>query len=413
MCNKKHTDFIGITSQFYFCGIPFRLDSYRKCTYGCIYCYVRTRGGNFTLKNQCFANVPELQRYLDNAFANKPANTVISECLRHRLPLHWGGMSDPFQPCEKRYKISLSILQILNTYNYPLIISTKSDLLISEPYLSLLKKYPNLVVQISLCTSDDSLRQKLEPKAPSVNKRLKTMRILNENGIKTYCRLQPLLLNINSNDKKLIKLLKRAGCKKVIIEHYKAPIDLKKHKEQILNSTIGYNIRSIYNKLGAKQVGREYVLPSEVKTKNLSFIVKCIHDEGMKYCAADNDLQYLGDADCCCGIDDVDGFENWFHHNIALAIRRGYRARSINYSLISKEWIPKRSIRMYLNSKCRNNAENLNKLKSMKDFILHKWNHPFSANSPTEFYNIRLDKKIDKAFNYRFNPENNKYRRPS
>lgn len=400
--------FISLTSQFYFCGVPFRLDSYKKCTYNCVYCYVKTRGGNFKSNKQLVADIQKLQRYLNNAFNHKTPNTAISECLRHRLPLHWGGMSDPFQPCEKKYRISLRILQILDEYGYPLIISTKSVLLISEPYLSLLKKYSNLVVQISLCTSDDSLRQKLEPNAPSVSERLKAVQILNENGIKTFCRLQPLILNINSRDEKLIKLLKRAGCKKVIIEHYKLPVDFKKHKERVVNSAIGYNIRLLYNKLGAKRVGREYILPSEVKLKNLRFIVKSIHDEGMKYCAADNDLQHLGDTECCCGIDDEGGFENWFRHNIALCIRRGYRTGNMDYSLISKEWVPKKSIRMYLNSECRSDVNRVNKLKSIKDFILYKWNQPYSTNSPTEFYNIRLGKKINNGINYHFNSDNNK-----
>lgn len=324
--------------------------------------------------------------------ANK-TDSAILECLQRKMPLHWGGMSDPFQPCERKYRISLKMLHTMNEYNYPLIISTKSNLLTSKPYLSILKNYSSLIVQISLCTSNDMLRQEIEPNAPSVGQRIKTISELSENGVEVCCRLQPFIPGVNSDDKRLVQLLKQAGCKKVIIEHYKHPIDSKGFREKKLNSIIGFNLKKEYKRQGAKRVGREYLLPAEIKLKNLSGIVEYIHDQGMKYCAADNDLQHLGDMDCCCGVDDVKGFENWFRHNIAFAIRKGMGKNEICYSLIEKEWVPRRSIRMYLNSQCRNDIQKSIKLSSMKDFIFHKWNQLYTTNSPTEFYGVNVIEK--------------------
>jgi len=393
MNRRVYRYFISITSQFYFCGVPFRLDSYKTCSFNCLYCYARTRGGNFGFQKQSFADPCKLEKLVRAALIYKKTSNAILECLFRKVPLHWGGMSDPFQPCENKHKISLMILQILKEYNYPIIISTKSDLLIKEPYLSILKKYPNLIVQISLSTSNDSLRKKLEPNVPSVNKRLNIIKTLSLNGIRTYCRIQPLILRVNSNDIKLIKLLRISGCKKVIIEHYKVPIDSQEINERKINSIVGYDLKFEYKKLGAKLIGREYVLPAKTKLENLSNIVNYMKSCKMQYCFADNDLQYLGDSECCCGIDNINGFENWFRHNIALAVHRGYRKGNIEYSLISKEWAPRGSIRMFLNSKCRINTNRLYKLKSMKDFIKHKWNTPNSVNSPTEFYNVAVNKK--------------------
>ena len=57
------------------------------------------------------------------------------------IPLHWGGVSDPFQPAEKKHGVSLACLKVFAETQYPFVVSTKGTRLLSSPeYLRVLAK---------------------------------------------------------------------------------------------------------------------------------------------------------------------------------------------------------------------------------------------------------------------------------
>ena len=91
--------------------MPLRLDVGRSCSGGCKYCYTRSRAGNF-IQNSQFTNPKVVSRYLDNAMDLKAdTGNAIIECLRKRVPLHFGGMSDLFLLPDSYKYITLEILQ--------------------------------------------------------------------------------------------------------------------------------------------------------------------------------------------------------------------------------------------------------------------------------------------------------------
>lgn len=89
--------FISLTSQLPFCGIPFRLDSYSRCQFGCRYCFASARGGAASPEKIAGGNVTALRRKFQRVAKGKPT-TAIEEMLMARIPLHFGGMTDPFIP---------------------------------------------------------------------------------------------------------------------------------------------------------------------------------------------------------------------------------------------------------------------------------------------------------------------------
>ena len=81
------------------------------------------------------------------------------------IPLHWGGMSDPFQPVEKKERRSLEALKVLAETKYPFVVSTKNALIADEPYLELIKQ-SNCVVQFSaVCPKYDKMERGASPYA--------------------------------------------------------------------------------------------------------------------------------------------------------------------------------------------------------------------------------------------------------
>jgi DNA repair photolyase len=110
--------------------------------------------------------------------------------LEKRVPLRIGSMSDSFMWMDRKYKISQELLKILGFYNYPYIIFTRSDLVAEDEYLNLLRK--DLVsVQFSMSGGNEALTRKIEPGAPSIERRLKALSKLSENGYWTTVRLNP------------------------------------------------------------------------------------------------------------------------------------------------------------------------------------------------------------------------------
>ena len=98
-----------------------------------------------------------------NALTNENQDSIISQYIRRKMPVHFGGMSDPFQPIEREFNVTFKVLKYLCSIQYPIIISTKSTLIGHPKYLDVLNSNPNMIVQFSLSTTSDSKSEIAEP----------------------------------------------------------------------------------------------------------------------------------------------------------------------------------------------------------------------------------------------------------
>ncbi len=137
---------MAITSQFYFCGIPFRFDTSPKCKLNCAYCFAMAIGGRKTAPLQ-FANIERIRRKIENSLEGK-ALDISGELLNRKMPIHFGGMSDPFAD-EETTKISVEILRLFAKYDYPVVISTKNTNGKSREDFYELSSLQHLIIQIS------------------------------------------------------------------------------------------------------------------------------------------------------------------------------------------------------------------------------------------------------------------------
>src|SRR3954470_13210646 len=86
-----YTTPLSVTSQFFFCGLPLRLDSYRGCAYQCSFCYARYRGGNAPAANVVSADAATLGRVMERSLRGDSPPGLIGQFLRQRVPIHFGG----------------------------------------------------------------------------------------------------------------------------------------------------------------------------------------------------------------------------------------------------------------------------------------------------------------------------------
>ena len=394
--NRKYSTPLGLTSQFSFCGLPFRMDTYAGCALSCSYCFARLRGGNADTNKIRVANSDQIITKFKNA-NNKPnSNTsVISEFIRNKTPLHLGGMSDPFQPIEEKYETTYKVLEYLCKINYPIVISTKSTLIGKQKYLDLLKTNPNIVVQFSFSTTDDKTSLVVEPYSFKPSEILKTIDLLSKSKIKTTIRWQPYIPQVSESFDEFISRVSSVGARHLGFEHLKLPLEKNNILWKRLISNLDFNILEFYKSEGAISDGRELILPAKYKIKNALEVKSICHRNNLTFGSADNEIQYLSDNDCCCsGVDQFEGFENWNKFQISYAIKKS-KGNLISFDLIEDEWFPKGAVDKHLNSKSRiqNNTMTHN---SVKNYILDRWENLKSPFNPINFLDIEYNGLKDK-----------------
>ena len=331
---EEYSSPFAVNNQIYYCGAPFRLDSYNGCTHMCKYCFVRAaeltsasrkgRGGHLLVANEA-----SVKRALVTALDQGQKRADINiEWLRRRVPIHWGGMSDPFQHCERKYKLSRQWMKYLSWYQYPTIISTKSAMLAEPEYLVLLKE-GKYVVQITLLNDDDNFIKALEPGAPLASERLKALEVLANAGIFTVVRIQPVIPNskIEWELPQFIERLAKIGVKHITAESYKVPVRNPVGVKKIWD--ICPEAWKAYQYNDAKVEGFEWLMPTWRKWQYAKVAIEACHANGITYGAADNDLRDMGDGICCCiGSNVPPGFENLWRYQASqaaeIAKQKGY-----------------------------------------------------------------------------------------
>lgn len=176
------------------CLYAFEIDTYgRGCIHDCVYCYAKaelTVHGYWNNPIPVPVDINEIRKTFYNAFETDKKGKW-KDLLEKKIPLRIGSMSDSFMWSDQKYKITQELLKILKYYEYPHIIFTRSDLVAHDEYMKLID--PKLAaVQFSMSSTNDELIKKIEPGAPSAKRRLKALQALNENGVWTTVRINPL-----------------------------------------------------------------------------------------------------------------------------------------------------------------------------------------------------------------------------
>lgn len=394
---------LSFKSIFYFCSLPLRLDSYKGCFFNCLYCFsqsLNNRKDIFFNHKPLPANPDKFQNLLESLETRDHQYGVVRSCLKRRVPIHFGSVSDPFQHSEIKFRISYKFLQILKRFNYPTVISTKGTLISTDEYLDLLKQFP-VVVQNSFSTFNTSLATEIEPYAPLPIERLKSLELLAKGGIWTSARIQPFLYPLEKVKDIDFKSLSNAGIKHVVLEHLRIPTNSSIRSRNKLFQSLGMNMLQAYEDIGIKYSRVNYELISKVKLENILEAKEIANQYGLTFGSADNDFHHISDSPCCCGLPQNDDFLNYYKGNIGYSLYQSMRSNSINFDNIDDEWQPSGSISEFINSDGRRKS-----VKTTTDFLKMKINDPISANSPSSFGGISFDNEkgyiIDKELRTKF-----------
>ncbi|WP_027340135.1 SPL family radical SAM protein [Halonatronum saccharophilum] len=170
----------------------YRFSPYRGCQHGCRYCDGRAEKyyveGDFEKDIVVRKNIPQLVEEELSSIREKGIISISS------------GVSDPYHPLEEEERIVERTLQVIEKYNLPISIMTKSSLILRDiDILERINKKSGVTVMVSLTFLDESLASFFEPRANSVEERLTVIKKFKERGIGVGVLAMPFIPYISDS----------------------------------------------------------------------------------------------------------------------------------------------------------------------------------------------------------------------
>ncbi len=237
-------------------GFEASINPYRGCEHGCIYCYARpfheylgfSSGLDFETKIMVKENAPVLLREELSSPKWRPQVIAIS------------GVTDCYQPVERRLKLTRACLQVLAEFRNPVGIVTKNFLVTRDiDVLSELARHNAAAVFISLTTLDTGLRKLMEPRTSPPAARLAAIAALSKAGIPVGVLLAPMIPGLTDHEiPALIEAAAEAGAKSAGYVMLRLPYAVAPLFEQWLATHFPERKDKVLNRLRAVRDGKLY-----------------------------------------------------------------------------------------------------------------------------------------------------------
>jgi len=281
-----------------YCYSILRVDPYQTCMHRCVYCFGRWYRVESSPSSFGFDVVRGFRRVL--GFLDRRGLKTI--------PFRLSTLVDPFQPLELEFKFSKRIMGLCLDYDVPLIINTKSTLLLDRDLFNVLMALNDrglVVVQISLSTINGGIAKVLEPNVPSPLERFDMAEKLSREGVPVIVRLQPLIPGISDYEaEKIVEHCRNACVKQIIVEVLRDEVgNLKVYED------LAYD-KSMYEDLNLwSSYSPSIEVPSKVVRPNLQWRVK-VYSEikglcdryGIEFSTCKEGLYNHHTAKNCCGM---------------------------------------------------------------------------------------------------------------
>lgn len=261
------------------CHYPTRLDTYGcGCQHDCKYCYAKSLLDFRKLWNAAQPSVVNIQK----------VHRVIKRNLKEGDIIRLGGMTDCFQPIERKQRATYRTIEELNRQRIGYLIVTKSEIVADDDYIKLMNK--NLAhIQISITCTDDKFGRSYE-KATIPSHRIGAIEKLYRAGFDVQLRPSPFIPQFIDNGVLDMDIINGVECDKILVEFLRVNTWIKKW----------FDID--YSEYSLKQSGYQH-LPLEQKIKYLKLIkgfreISICEDVTEHYAYWNENVNH-NPADCC------------------------------------------------------------------------------------------------------------------
>lgn len=200
--NRLHSNFL-----------PYKwdLNVYRGCSHRCQYCYALYSHKYLENGKNFFDTI-----YVKTNIVESLEKQLSSKRWKHEV-INLGGVTDSYQLIEEKYGLMREVLKLMIKYKTPIVISTKSDLILRDmDLLEKLAKVTSVNVAVTITTMDENIRKQIEPGARPSEKRLEVLKKLAGKNIGLGLHLMPILPMITDNEENIENIFREVS---------KVPID--------------------------------------------------------------------------------------------------------------------------------------------------------------------------------------------
>ena len=205
-------------------GFDRTINPYKGCEHGCIYCFARP--------NHAYRGLSPGLDFETKIFVKPSAPALLRRELSKKTykprPIQFAGDTDIYQPLEKELRIARGILEVLSEFNHPVMLITKSALIMRDLDLLAPMAEKGLVsVAISFTSLDRQLSRVMEPRCAAPHRRLDAMRELSSAGVPVTAMTAPLIPALNEPElEHLLEAAADAGAKRAGYVLLRLPLEI-------------------------------------------------------------------------------------------------------------------------------------------------------------------------------------------
>lgn len=174
------------------------MNIYRGCSHGCIYCDSRS---------ECY----QMKHPFEDIEVKENAPVLLENILktkRRKIMISTGSMSDPYQHCEEKLRLTRKCLELIDRYGFGASVITKSDLVLRDIDLfDSINRKSKSVLQMSLTIADDRLSKIIEPHVCTTARRYEVLKEFQKREIPTVVWMTPLLPLLTDTEENLRTIL--------------------------------------------------------------------------------------------------------------------------------------------------------------------------------------------------------------
>lgn len=238
--------------------IPFTwsINPYRGCEHGCIYCYARPTHSYLNLS-------PGLDfetRLMAKVNAAALLRQELARAGHEPSPINIGSATDAYQPVEREWRVTRSVLEVLHTCQHPYTIVTKSSGAERDlDILSVAGARRQAYVMVSITTLDSALSRRLEPRAAAPLRRLQTVQRLAQAGVPVGVNVAPIIPFLNEPEiEQIIEAAAQAGAKAIHYTVVRLPWEVKPLFEEWLTHHVPDRAARIMARVRELRGGKDY-----------------------------------------------------------------------------------------------------------------------------------------------------------
>ncbi len=232
------------------------INPYRGCEHGCIYCFARP--------SHAYLGLSPGVDFESRLFAKPNAAELLAKELSAPgyIPkvIAMGTNTDPYQPLEKKMRITRSILEVLRDFRHPVAIVTKSPLILRDlDILSDMAAMGLAKAALSITTMDRKLARAMEPRAGTPARRLQAIRGLAEAGVPAGVMFAPAIPALNDHEMEAVLAASReAGARSAGYVLLRLPLEIKDLFREWLEAEVPGRAKHVMALVRSMRGGKDY-----------------------------------------------------------------------------------------------------------------------------------------------------------